>query len=147
MILLANCLKIPTKYCPEGWRQLAQLLGLVLFQQVAFRLALSCQQVRLSAQVQEVHRLSQAVHRLGQAVHRLGQAVHRLSQAVHRLSQAVRQLVLEALCLSQDRPLWPLGVLVRPNYLLWGSRLLRRKKFKNAFQSYSVTSCFPFRIW
>ena len=92
MILLAFCLKTPAKYCPEDWcrQQVAQLLGLELLpHQVASRLALSCQQVRLSARVQEVHRLSQAVQRLDQAV-RL------LDQAVRLLVKAVRLLVLKA---------------------------------------------------
>ena len=86
MILLAFCLKTPAKYCRQ---QVAQLLGLLSCRQVASRPALSCQQVRLSARVQEVHRLSQAVQRLDQAV-RL------LDQAVRLLDQAVRLLVLKA---------------------------------------------------
>ena len=98
MILLAFCLKTPAKYCPEDWcrQQVAQLLGLELLpHQVASRLALSCQQVRLSARVQEVHRLSQAVQRLDQAVRLLDQAVRLLDLKAtlqFRYKQAVAPL-------------------------------------------------------
>ena len=104
MILLAFCLKTPAKYCPEDWcrQQVAQLLGLELLpHQVASRLALSCQQVRLSAPVQEVHRL-------GQAVRLLNQVVHRLDQAVRLLSQVVRLLVLKATLPFRDKQVWHL---------------------------------------
>ena len=98
MILLAFCLKTPAKYCRQ---QVAQLLGLLSCRQVASRPALSCQQVRLSAPVQEVHRL-------GQAVRLLNQVVHRLDQAVRLLSQVVRLLVLKATLPFRDKQVWHL---------------------------------------
>ena len=117
MILLAFCLKTPAKYCRQ---QVAQLLGLLSCRQVASRPALSCQQVRLSAPVQEVHRPAlscqqvrlsapvQEVHRLGQAVRLLNQVVHRLDQAARLLSQVVRLLVLKATLPFRDKQVWHL---------------------------------------